>query len=31
LRPGLCCRWLRREDKHGEKSHSKCETLHAQQ
>jgi hypothetical protein len=31
LRPGLCCRWLRRENKHGEKSHSKCETLHAQQ
>ena len=31
LRPGLRHRWLRREDKHGEKSNGKCETLHAQQ
>src|SRR5262249_14431181 len=31
LRPGLCARWLCRQDKHGETGDAKCKTLHAQQ
>src|SRR5262249_14692117 len=31
LRPGLCGRWLCRQDKHGEKGDGKCKTLHTQQ